>query len=66
MKLINNWTEMYKSLAVIMPTVLTGLYVISTYALEQNIIPVEYVPFVVLISGFVGRIIKQDNIKGSS
>lgn len=66
MTLIKNWKDMWQSYAVWLPTIATFLLLNVDYALQANLVPVEYVPIVVLVSGFIGRIIKQSelNTKG--
>lgn len=66
MKLINNWQKMWKSLAVILPTLATLLIVIADYLLQANLVPIAYVPLVVMVTGFIGRIIKQKGLENES
>ena len=66
MKLIPNWQQAYKSLAVILPTignlVLLLLFLIEK-SQELNLIPVDYLPFITAVItpvlAFLGRIIPQ-------
>ena len=62
MKLIQDWQKMYKSLAVILPTVVVFALAIIGAATDSNLIPPEYMGFVVLVTGFLGRIIKQPKL----
>ena len=76
MKLISNWQKMYKSLAVILPTVavligavLNGLfdkgYIGGDVAeIVQTALATDSVglAIVVLVVGFIGRIIKQPKL----
>lgn len=66
MTLIKNWKDMWQSYAVWLPTIATFLVLNTDYAVTANLVPAEYVPIVVLVSGFIGRIIKQSelNTKG--
>lgn len=66
MNLINNWQKMWKSLAVILPTLATLLIVIADYLLQANLVPIAYVPLVVMVTGFIGRIIKQKGLENES
>lgn len=77
MKLINNWQKMWKSLAVILPTlavlISVGLnalvdkgYIDGSIAeLVRTALATDSVglAIVVLVVGFVGRIIKQPKLK---
>lgn len=76
MKLVNNWERMYKSLAVILPTVAVLIGVLlnalvdrgyidgSVAEIVQTALATDSVglAIIVLISGFVGRIIKQPKL----
>lgn len=62
MKLVSNWKEAYKSLAVILPTLAVFALSLLDAAMQTNLVPVEYLPIVVAVSGFIGRIIKQPKI----
>lgn len=66
MKLIKNWSKMWASLAVILPTLATLLIVIADYLLQANLVPIAYVPLVVMVTGFIGRIIKQKGLGNES
>lgn len=66
MKLIKNWSKMWSSLAVILPTIATLLIVIADYLLQANLVPIAYVPLVVMVTGFIGRIIKQKGLGNES
>lgn len=61
--IVKNWKEVYKSLAVIVPTVATGAYAITDWALGAGVVPPQYLPVVVAVSGTLGWIIKQNSIK---
>ena len=76
MKLINNWQKMWKSLAVVLPTaaVLIGVLLNTLVAkgyiggdaaeIVQAALATDSVGLavVVLVAGFIGRIIKQPKI----
>jgi len=76
MKLINNWQKMYKSLAVILPTVavLIGVLLNALVAkgyIDGSIAEIVRVALasdsvgmaiVVLVVGFIGRIVKQPKL----
>ena len=62
MNLINNWQKMYKSLAVVFPTVVVFALALIGAATDSNLIPTEYMGFVVLVTAFLGRIIKQPKL----
>lgn len=57
---------MWASLAVILPTLATLLIVIADYLLQANLVPIAYVPLVVMVTGFIGRIIKQKGLGNES
>ena len=76
MNLINNWQKMWKSLAVILPTVAVLIGVLLNALVTKGYIGGDVAEVVqaalatdsvglaviVLISGFVGRIIKQPKL----
>ena len=76
MKLINNWQKMYKSLAVILPTVAVLIGVLLNALVTKGYIGGDVaevvqaalatdlvgLAIVVLIVGFLGRIIKQPKL----
>lgn len=61
-KLISNWQQAYKSLAVWLPTLAVFVLHFLDAAMQTNLVPNEWLPAVIFISGFVGRIVKQPNI----
>ena len=77
MKLINNWQRMYKSLAVILPTVAVLIGVLLNALVAKGYIGGDVAEIVqatlasdsvgmaviVIITGFIGRIIKQPSLK---
>ena len=64
MKFINDKSAGFKSLAVILPTIATIIYAVGNFWMESNLIPIEYLPFVIPALSFLGRIIEQPNIEG--
>lgn len=62
-RIVSNWKQVYKSLAVMLPTVATGAYAITDWALGAGVVPPQYLPVVVAVSGTLGWIIKQKGIK---
>lgn len=63
MKFINDKSAGFKSLAVILPTIATIIYAVGNFWMDSNLIPIEYLPFVIPALSFLGRIIEQPNIK---
>lgn len=59
MKLINDWSKAFRSLAVWLPIIATAIIAVLDILVQSNIVPIAYVPFIVAVSGFIGRIIKQ-------
>ena len=76
MNLINNWQKMWKSLAVILPTVAVLIGVLLNALVDKGYIGGDVAEIVqaalatdsvglavvVLVAGFIGRIIKQPKI----
>ena len=61
--IVSNWKEVYKSLAVILPTVIVALY---TGLVEIGYIaPLEpmYITIIVAVAGALGWTIKQPNLR---
>ena len=61
--IVKNWQEAYKSLAVILPTVIVALY---TGLVEIGYItPLEpmYITIIVAVAGALGWTIKQPNLR---
>ena len=61
--IVSNWKEFYKSLAVILPTVIVALY---TGLIEIGYIaPLEpmYITIIVAVAGALGWTIKQPNLR---
>lgn len=63
MNFINDKTTGFKSLAVILPTIATAIYAVGNFWLDSNLIPIQYLPFIIPALSFLGRIIEQPNIK---
>ena len=63
MKFINDKSTGFKSLAVILPTIATIIYAVGNFWVDSNLIPIEYLPFVIPALSFLGRIIEQPDIK---
>lgn len=63
MKFINDKSTGFKSLAVILPTIVTVIYAVGSFWVDSNLIPIEYLPFVIPALSFLGRIIKQPNLR---
>lgn len=62
--IVSNWKEVYKSLAVILPTVIVALY---TGLVEMGYIaPLDpmYTTVIVAVAGALGWTIKQPYLKG--
>lgn len=62
MNLVNNWTRMYKSLAVVLPALVAVAYALMNHFIANNQIPIEYLPIAMIISGYLGRIVKQPKL----
>lgn len=60
--LVKNWKEMWKSYAVLLPAVITAILLVIDSSVANNLIPTEFLPIVVFLSGFLGRIIRQYNL----
>ena len=63
MNFINDKSAGFKSLAVILPTIATIIYAVGNFWMDSNLIPIEYLPFIIPALSFLGRIIKQPSIK---
>ncbi len=63
MKFINDKSAGFKSLAVILPTIATIIYAVGNFWMDSNLIPIEYLPFVIPALSFLGRIIEQPNLR---
>ena len=63
MNFIKDKTQGFKSLAVWLPTLLSLLVVVLDFTVQTNLIPVMWIPVVVFVSGYIGRIIKQPQMR---
>lgn len=63
MNFINDKMSAFKSLAVWFPTVIAIIVAVINVLTESQVVPMEWIPVLVFISGFLGRIIKQPSIK---
>lgn len=61
--LVKNWKEVWKSYAVLLPAVVLAIYNVLDVSIDANLIPIAYMPFVLVVSGALGWVIKQNNIK---
>ncbi len=64
MNLVENWTKMIRSLAVVLPTLAVFALALLDAFMQTQLVPLEYMPIVVAISAFLGRIIKQPKLGG--
>ena len=62
MSLIKNWQSMWQSYAVWFPTLITFAVLNTEFLLQANLVQDEYLPIIVLVSAFLGRIIKQGGL----
>lgn len=64
--LVKNWKQMWKSYAVLLPSVVTVLYVIlQGYAdsgLAQDDLHGYLLPILVFVTSLLGRVVKQYNL----
>lgn len=60
--IVKNWSKMWQSLAVILPSVVAVLYALINGFVDANLIPLEWLPIAMIVSGFLGRIIKQPKL----
>ena len=63
MNFINDKSVGFKSLAVILPTIATVIYAVGNFWVDNNLIPIEYLPFVIPALSFLGRIIEQPDLR---
>ena len=63
MKFINDKSTGFKSLSVILPTIATIIYAVGNFWVDSNLIPIEYLPFAIPVLSFLGRIIKQPDLR---
>lgn len=64
--LVKNWKQMWKSYAVLLPSVVTAIYVIlqgyTDSGLAQNNLDGFWLPILVFITSLLGRVVKQYNL----
>lgn len=61
--LVKNWKEVWKSYAVLLPAVVLAIYNVLDVSIDANLIPITYMPIVLVIFGALGWVVKQNNIK---
>lgn len=59
----SNWYKFYKSLAVILPLLVTIIIAVADYYTAQNLIPTSMLPVVVGVTSVLGWIIKQPSLR---
>lgn len=62
--IVSNWTQVYKSLAVWLPILASGLYVVLQDSTAAGVIPDGALPVVIGLTGALGWVIKQSKMKG--
>ena len=62
--LVKNWKQMWKSYSVILPALITAILVVVDSTVANDLLPEQWLPIVVFISGFLGRVVKQYNLGG--
>lgn len=64
--LVKNWKQMWKSYAVLLPSVVTAIYVIlQGYAdsgLAQGNLDGFWLPILVFVTSLLGRVVRQHNL----
>ena len=60
--LVKNWKQMWKSYAVLLPALVSAILLVLDETIAHGVFPETWLPVAIFISGFVGRIIKQDNL----
>ncbi len=60
---VKNWKEVWKSYAVLFPAVALSIHTILEAYLASTLVPESYLPVLVVVSGGLGWVIKQSNIK---
>ena len=61
--IVSNWKEVWKSYAVIFPTLSLIVHNILEIYIGSSLVSEEYLPILVIVSSGLGWIIKQNNIK---
>ena len=62
MYFIKNWKDMWQSYAIWLPALATFVVLNGDYMLQYNLVPDDFIPMVVLVTGFLGRVIKQPSM----
>ena len=64
--LVKNWKQMWKSYAVLLPSVATAIYVIlqgyANSGLAQSNLNGFWLPILVFVTSLLGRVVKQHNL----
>lgn len=64
--LVKNWKQMWKSYAVLLPSVVTAIYVIlqgyTNSGLPQVHLGSFWLPILVFVTSLLGRVVKQHNL----
>lgn len=61
--LVKNWKQVYKSLAVWLPVIASGIYVLLENSTAAGLVPENALPFVVGATVALGWVIPQKSIK---
>jgi hypothetical protein len=61
--MVSNWKEVYKSYAVLFPAVAVAAINILDASVSANLVPTSLIPVVVLFTGGLGWVIRQNNIR---
>ena len=61
--IVSNWKEVWKSYAVIFPTLALIVHNTLEIYIGSSLVPEEYLPIMIIVSSGLGWVIKQNNIK---
>lgn len=61
--LVKNKDQVFKSLAVWLPFIASGLFTLFQYLSTAPFIPLAWLPAIVMISSVLGWVIKQPNMR---
>ena len=61
--LVKNWKEVWKSYAVLFPTVALAIHNVLEIYIGSALVPEAYLPLLVITTSGLGWVIKQHNIK---
>ena len=68
--LVKNWKQMWKSYAVLLPSVVTAIYVIlqgyTNSGLPQVHLEGFWLPILVFVTSLLGRVVKQHNLNSTN